>query len=111
MIKKTSCFDTDLSDGRLTVTIHGEIDHHGAVAMRADIDKIICEQRPDCLVIDLSSVEFMDSSGLGLIMGRYSLMSKLGGGTVLRNPNASIAKILKLAGMDRIIKTERTGKV
>ena len=33
MIKKTSCFDTDLSDGRLTVTIHGEIDHHGAVAM------------------------------------------------------------------------------
>ena len=56
----------------------------------------------------------MDSSGLGLIMGRYSLVKEFGGDLSVRNPNAGVLKICKLAGMERLIrienKTERKEK-
>ena len=52
----------------------------------------------------------MDSSGLGFIMGRYALVSKLGGTLALLNPNARVSRILSLSALERIIKTERTDK-
>ena len=111
MIKQTGRFECGFSKGVLVIKISGEIDHHGAVIMRGDIDARIYEHRPERLIIDLSSVDFMDSSGLGLIMGRYSVMAKLGGETVLLNPCSSIEKILALAGMDRIIRIEKTRRL
>ena len=93
---------------RMTLKILGEIDHHSALPLRRATDDMIIEKRPKALVIDLSAVDFMDSSGLGFIMGRYTLMGKLGGTVILRNPNEKTKKILSLAGIERIIKTERT---
>ena len=92
----------------LILTVTGEIDHHSAVRIRADMDALILEARPERTVIDLSEVDFMDSSGLGLIMGRYSLMQKLGGELTLRNPNSRIMKIFELAGLGRIIRIEES---
>ena len=108
MIKQTGRLVSDFSRGVLVVKISGELDHHGAVSLRGDIDEMIYSNRPIRLVLDLSQVEFMDSSGLGLIMGRYSVMSKLGGEIVLLNPCNAISKILALAGMERIIRIEKT---
>jgi len=48
----------------------------------------------------------MDSSGLGLIMGRYKKISELGGELVIRNPNEAVLKICRLAGLGRLIKIE-----
>ena len=92
----------------VSIIICGEIDHHSAVIIRREIDNMLLHTHPKNLIIELYSVDFMDSSGLGLIMGRFSLMQKLGGTTILRNPNERIKKILSLAGMERIIKIERT---
>ena len=95
------------SEGKtLTVTLKGEIDHHSAVNMRGDIDRLVEERQPLTLVLDLSSIEFMDSSGLGLIMGRYKKMSGLGGELILYNPSHSILKICRLAGLSRFIKIQ-----
>ena len=90
----------------LTVTVRGEIDHHTAVAIRNGIDAVLFDTRPAHLRLDLSQVGFMDSSGLGLIMGRFSVMRELGGTLTVWDPSPETAKILALAGMDRIVSIE-----
>ena len=105
MINKKGCrFDCEFSEGILNIKLNGEIDHHSAVSVRSEIDAKIYEQRPKSLVMDLSSIDFMDSSGLGLIMGRYALMQKLGGEFCIENPSERALKIFELAGLGRIIK-------
>lgn len=108
MIKSNCRYRLGTTSEGLTVTISGEIDHHSAVNMRRDIDNIIWNRTPTHLILDMSEVDFMDSSGLGFIMGRYALQKKLGGSLVMRNPNPRVSKIIALAGLERIIKTERT---
>ena len=63
----------------LTVALRGELDHHAAEQTRNTIDLLINELRPTELVLDLSGVTFMDSSGLGVVLGRYRLLSTRGG--------------------------------
>ncbi len=94
-------------DGVLVATLSGELDHHGAVAVRTLIDAEIARLSPRRAVLDLSELDFMDSSGLGLIMGRYALMTRLGGEFAVREPNERIMKIFKLAGLERMVKVER----
>ena len=106
MIKKNCLYETSIENDVLTVVLRGEIDHHSAVGARSDIDSLIYESRPTKTVLDLSAIDFMDSSGLGLIMGRYALMQRIGGTLTLRNPNERVIKIFELAGLGRIIKIE-----
>lgn len=93
-------------NGVLTIYLDGDIDHHSAQSIRARIDTKLFVQRPDKLVLDLSQVHFMDSSGLGLILGRYAKATELGIPCVLVNPNPPIRRILDLAGTERLIKIE-----
>ena len=67
---------------------------------------LILQKQPRRLVLDLSAIEFMDSSGLGLLMGRLRLMQELRGVMVLENPNPRIRKILRLAGMERFFEID-----
>ena len=106
MLKKNCFLDINEENGVLIISMLGEIDHHSAVRVRAEIDEKILKCKPKKTVMDLSGIEFMDSSGLGLIMGRYMKMQSVGGVLVLRNPNERIVKIFKLAGLERIVKTE-----
>ena len=100
----------DFNDGVLRVAIVGEINHHNAVFVRQEIDEKVLELCPKNLVLDLADTPFIDSSGLGLIMGRYSLMKDLGGKLVLKDPTLAVMRILSLAGMERLIKIEKTDK-
>ena len=115
--KKKGGYESDYSGGLLVVRIMGEIDHHSAVEMRSGIDAEIFERRPGKLILDLSEVDFMDSSGLGLVLGRYATVQKTGGELVVLNPSERVMKILRLAGAERMIKIENvdisknTGKV
>lgn len=110
MIKEEKKFSYKVEDGVLEIKLVGEIDHHSAVGVRSDIDELIFELRPQKVVLNLSEISFMDSSGLGLIMGRYSLIKDLGGTLSLRAPTVAVMKILTLAGMERMIKIDRSIK-
>lgn len=96
-----------MTSGRtLTVFLEGDIDHHNARQIRSRIDTKIYIQRPEELVLDLSRVAFMDSSGLGLILGRYTKAVELGISFKVANPTPQIKRILDLAGTERLIKIE-----
>ena len=104
-------FDSEFTGEILRIKLRGEIDHHSAVAVRSAIDDMIRSKRPHKLIIDMSAIELMDSSGLGLIMGRYALMKEIGGQTVVLDPSPRVEKIMSLAGLERIVTVEYTRKI
>ena len=106
MTKNNCRLQVRYEDGVLEAALGGELDHHGAVAVRTLIDAEICRLCPKKTVLDLSELDFMDSSGLGLIMGRHTLMSSLGGTLTVRRPNERVVRIFKLAGLERIVTVE-----
>lgn len=66
-------------DGIITAFIMGDIDHHSAKEIRETIDFSLESSLPEILVLDFKDVTFMDSSGIGLVMGRYKLMQSMDG--------------------------------
>ena len=101
-------FDSEFVGCYLKFKLRGEIDHHTAAAIRNAMDNEIFKKRPRGLIIDMSAVDFMDSSGLGLIMGRYTVIKELGGELIIHNPSPATEKIMHLAGMERLLKIEHT---
>jgi len=87
----------------LVISIIGEIDHHSAEYIRDKIDAQMMKSTTRNIVFDLSRVGFMDSSGIGVVVGRYKNISKLDGKAAIVNPNAQIRKILEISGIQRII--------
>lgn len=106
MINKNCLLSMSEENEHLFIRISGEIDHHSAVGVRNEIDSKIMELRPKRAVMDLSGIDFMDSSGLGLIMGRFSKMRAVGGELTLLDPSDRIMKIFVLAGLEKIVKIE-----
>lgn len=90
----------------LTIKALGDIDHHSAKNVREVMDKLIFEKKPSLVLMDLSNVEFMDSSGLGLILGRYTTCEEIGAEFRIIKPAPSVSRILSLAGIERLMKIE-----
>ena len=86
----------------LIACLSGEIDHHLAGDMRQSLDDAILREKPQALLLDFSDVTFMDSSGIGLVMGRYRLLSQSGGELEVTGTSPQIRKVMKLAGLDRL---------
>ena len=95
----------------LYLVLHGELDHHTAKSVRTEIDALLDAEKPKIFVFDLSEIVFCDSSGLGIIMGRFKKMMSLGGEMIVLNPSEAVNKIMELAGMDKLIKIERGEKI
>ncbi len=92
-----------ISDAELTVFLKDEIDQNSAGPIRECIDCLVGRNRSvRKLIFDLSKVTFMDSSGIGVILGRYKLMAARGGTIGIANPNESIVKILRIAGIYKL---------
>ena len=91
----------------LFVKLPEEIDHHKVRSLALEIDQAIVDKAPEKVVFDFEKVRFMDSSGIGLIMGRYKLMKQRQGEVKIKNPSPNTLRVLKLAGMDRLAKIER----
>ena len=89
-------------DGDLVVCITGDVDHHSAAGIREEIDRLLEEKKPNALLLDLGGTDFMDSSGLGLILGRKRKTEEMGIGLLI-NPTDGCRKILRLAGMENQI--------
>ncbi len=102
--------DVAYKNGVLYAEISGEIDHHTARGVREEIDKNLYLYRPELLVIDLEKVGFMDSSGLGLILGRVSTAENVGASVRLNNVPPRVMKILNMAGVFRIPRLTATLK-
>jgi len=92
------------SGDTLIAYLSGEIDHHSAAEMRFFIDGELERSTPSLIVFDFTGVEFMDSSGIGLILGRLRVISGWGGKAAIQNPRPQIKKMLALAGLNKLIR-------
>ena len=90
-------FTSFLDNGRLTVALTGEIDHHCAKHYIQSICAKIEAYTPLECILDFQEVTFMDSSGIGLILGRNTMMKVLGGKLIIQNPPIQTVRILRLA--------------
>ena len=90
----------------VTAYLSGEIDHHTAKNMRECIDNAIELNMPSLLVLDFSAVSFMDSSGIGLVLGRYRNLQKVGANLHISGVSANIYKVMKLAGIEKLATLE-----
>ncbi|MBR6548134.1 MAG: anti-sigma factor antagonist [Clostridia bacterium] len=97
------------SDGQtVTAYLAGEIDHHEAVSMRQAIDAQLMGGDVKLLVMDFTDVTFMDSSGIGLVMGRYRQIRYNEGELHIVNPSPHIYKVMRIAGLERLAVIHKT---
>ncbi len=94
---------TDYKENQLTVFIQQDIDHHLAATIRKEIDEKITHMHPKLLLLNFDAVEFMDSSGIGLIIGRFKMMKELGGKLTVTGLNQHLKKLVELSGIAEII--------
>lgn len=89
---------------KLFVKLTGEIDHHAVTSVRGEIDTLILKKRPSTLVMNLEDIDFMDSSGLGFVLGRMRHMNDIKGELIVVNPAKRVVEMLCLAGADKLVK-------
>lgn len=94
---------THIENRVLTLFLIGDIDHHSAKEMRSVADNSIDQYNPKKLIIDFKDVPFMDTSGIGLVMGRYKIMKSIGGQVELINLSPYIQRIMKLGGLTKLV--------
>ncbi len=92
----------DVSPQVMTVWLSGELDHHAAHSLREQVDAAIERSVASVLRLDFSGVTFMDSSGIGLIMGRYRLMTARGGRLLVVGASERLLRVMKLAGLEKL---------
>ena len=88
-----------VSEHILIAELLGELDHHAAEYVREDIDDAMRENSASCLVLDFSKVRYMDSSGIGVLLGRYRKLSASGGEVVIASCSETVKNILNMAGI------------
>lgn len=91
----------------VTAYLGGEIDHHTAREMREAIDNAVDLNMPSLLVLDFGGVTFMDSSGIGLCLGRYRNLLKSGAELHISNTPPNIYKVMRLAGIEKLAKLSK----
>lgn len=97
---KTNC---SLSNGTLTVALSGELDEHSSHLVRATLDKLIQTRQFSCFVLDFAEVPFMDSTGIGVLLGRYKKLNKLNIPFVVKNTQPQVDKVFNASGLFGII--------
>lgn len=95
----------DKKDDVLVVTLIGELDHHSAEEVRVKIDDRIDRDNINKLILNFNSVTFMDSSGIGVVVGRLKKMQVKKGGLCISNVNKTVNKVFELSGLYKIIKS------
>jgi len=96
---------------RVTVRLEGELDQNRATRVRQWLDDLIADPRVKHLVLDFKKLTFMDSSGIGVVLGRYRTLSQRGGGVAVTGESAHIKRIMQLGGLYQILeKADPSGK-
>ena len=89
---------------RVVISISGEIDHHNAAVLRLEADEAIQKTLAPNVQLDFEDVTFMDSSGIGFVLGRYRIVESYGGNIEVINLSQRIYKMMKLAGLEKLVK-------
>ncbi len=88
----------------LYLYLNGDIDEHSSSDIRKKVDKIIDESTSaTSAVFNLSGINFMDSTGIGFLIGRYKKLKRYGMGMRIEEPNAATDKILTLSGVYSLV--------
>lgn len=93
-----------LEEGRaVTARVSGEIDHHAARTLMAELGRQVDAAMPRELTLDLGGVSFVDSSGIAVVLRSWKRMRELGGSMALQNVPPQAAKVLRAAGVDKLL--------
>lgn len=87
----------------LLARIKGELDLDSADRLRQELEASLEHAKPDILVLDMEGVTFIDSSGLGVIMGRYRCLKKQGRKIIITKPQPQVMRLLQLSGLNKIM--------
>ena len=96
-------FEYEKASNTLTVRLKEELDHNASIALRSGLDRLLADRQICHLVLDLKELKFMDSSGIGFIIGRYKLMAKRGGSVKVKNADRHMDRIFEMAGLYRLV--------
>ncbi|MGV8145717.1 MAG: anti-sigma F factor antagonist [Alkaliphilus sp.] len=97
----------EVKGNKLIVTLSGELDHHVAKSIRAELDELILRKSTKNLIFDMSQLQFMDSSGIGVILGRYKNIMRKGGKVAVVNVSDRIERIFSMSGLYKVISKYR----
>lgn len=100
----------ELKNGVMTAVLGGELDHHTVSRLREQIDSTAMKVKPKLLRLDFSEVPFMDSSGIGLILGRVRLTAVWGGRVVLVGLSPQLKRMAELSGVATLAAFEKSTK-
>jgi stage II sporulation protein AA (anti-sigma F factor antagonist) len=88
----------------LVAEIDGDIDHHSAEIIRDKLEREFARAGAKNIIFDLKRVSFMDSSGIGMILGRYRALEKLGGEVAVAGVSPEASRVFELSGLQKLIK-------
>jgi len=90
--------------GTMVIHLGEDLDHHNAVYIREMADGYVDKYPIDRIIFDFSGVEFMDSSGIGVVMGRYKQMSYVGGAVYVYGIGKNVDRIFQMSGLYKLVK-------
>jgi stage II sporulation protein AA (anti-sigma F factor antagonist) len=93
----------EISERCLIIKLNEELDHHNAIQIRNKADKLIERNHVKHIIFDFSGSGFMDSAGIGVIMGRYKKVIFIGGKIAVASVNSAVDRIFRLSGLYKII--------
>ncbi len=94
--------------GNLIVSVYGEVDHHTSETIRDKIEKEFTASGCKNIIFDFENVNFMDSSGIGMVIGRYKFIELSGGKVAVVKANENIDRIFSISGLYKIIPAYKT---
>ena len=97
-------FTSFLENGRLTVALTGEIDHHCAKAYIQAIEGKIEAYSPEMCILDFQEVSFVDSSGVAVVINALRFMSQIGGRLLLSGVQAQPMRVFRASGIDKLVR-------
>ena len=98
------CIEFHMVERTLVISLEGDIDHHTCVEIRETVDREFQKNRARDLIFDFNNVHFMDSSGIGMLMGRYRNVAICGGAIGIYNVSPEVERILNISGIYKLVK-------
>ncbi len=92
-----------ISGATLIIHLPAELDHHSSEKIRLEADRLISSRSIRRVLFDFEKTVFMDSSGIGMIIGRYKMMRFMGGTVMAIRVNEQIRRVLTLSGIYKVI--------
>lgn len=96
-----------IRDNCMTIRVPEELDHHNALPIQQEADEVMMNRNIQTIIFDFRDTSFMDSSGIGVLMGRYRAIQRKGGRIQAENVNERIEKILQMSGISKLIPVNR----